>query len=470
MLKQILEARSFRTVLILLAVSLIYILFQLKNLIVDGDTFWAIKVGEWISENNAVPTCDTFSWTVKGNPWVAHEWLYDLLIYKLYTAIGYLGIVFLIFFVFSIMCYVLWRLYNSEENNLVQKLLVFTIVLLLMKGFIVARPQVFSYTFFMYFLLVLIYKRKLLWTLPLVTILWTNMHGSVVLGVAMLILQVVYEFFINYIMEKKFYVDKRLLAMTLIVPLFSFLNPYFIDIWKTAFWLITSNINHQIQEWRPPDFTNIGILVIYLLIIILTPVICYNKRSSYDNKRPLLAIYLTVNFFLALISIRYYPYLVICWGIFILNLLHENIYSKKVWIKRISFLFLALTIIICFSILKDFPISIENTVDQKIWPVEATKHLEQRRTLNEYMWGGYLIFKGIPVFIDGRADVYQRNSEVFVDYIDMLHFKKDPIVILDKYQVEQIIIPVNTPLDIYLTRTGCPEKYRDETAVIFVRK
>lgn len=463
--------KSLKTGLMLLGVSLLYVLSQLKNLVVDGDTFWAIKVGEWISNNRAVPTFDPFSWTVKGHPWVAHEWLYDLLVYKLYTALGNYGIVFLVFIAFSVTCYLLWELYNTQETNLAQKIIVFSIVIFMIKGFIVARPQVFSYMFFVIFLYVLIYKKRLLWTLPFITVLWANIHGSVVLGVAMLFLQVVYDFFFKYITEKKIYIDRKLLALTFIVPLFSLLNPYSIEIWKTAFWLITSQINHQIIEWKSPDFTNTGLLVIYLAIIILTTAACYKKREISDNNRPLLGIYLTLTFSFAIMSVRYYPYLAICWGVFFLNVLPKKIYSNKTWTKRISFLVAILLIISTYSsISKGFPLNMENAIDARLWPIQAVKQLEQKRTLNEYTWGGYLILKDIPVFIDGRADVYQKNSEVFSDYLNMVSFKTDPVEILDKYNVEQVIIPVNIPLDVYLKRTGWSEKYRDETAVIFTRR
>jgi hypothetical protein len=85
------------------------------------------------------------------------------------------------------------------------------------------------------------------------------------------------------------------------------------------------------------------------------------------------------------------------------------------------------------------------------------------------MWGGYLVYKDIPVFIDGRADVYWRDSDVFQDHSSATRFLKDPIEIFDKYSVEQVIIEVNSPLDIYLLRLGWVEKYRDETAVIFLK-
>ena len=45
----------------------------------DGDTYSHIATGEWILLNSAVPTTDPFSYTFVGAPWVAHEWLSEVI-------------------------------------------------------------------------------------------------------------------------------------------------------------------------------------------------------------------------------------------------------------------------------------------------------------------------------------------------------------------------------------------------------
>lgn len=461
------EYTNLKQLTALLLAALVLTLSKINRLIVDGDTFWAIKVGEWISLNREVPKVDSFSWAAYGNPWVAHEWLYDFLIYKFYTSLGYYGIVLFVFIGSFTVFYFLWKLYVEEEKNPVLTLVIFTIVIFMLNTAMVARPQLYGYVFFVYFFYVLYRKKHLLWTLPPVTVIWANMHGSVLLGIAMVLLQIIYDTLYRYIEEKRLFIKKELIAAAFLVPLSSLINPYGVELWKASLMQITYYMNKQIIEWQPPDFKDQGWLFMYLVIIITTVLVSFSNKGIIDKRKfYLLAIYLFGTFYEAITGVRYYPYLVICWGLFILTLLPRELFSKKSWNKNILIILSFLLIIMVINTGKP-PTTIEEAVEKSTWPIEAVNHLENKRIYNEYMWGGFLIYKNIPVFIDGRADVYWKDCDVFEDYSNINQFKKDPLDILTKYNVEQVFIPVNNPLDIYLKRAGVIEKYRDETAVIY---
>jgi hypothetical protein len=321
--------------------------------------------------------------------------------------------------------------------------------------------------FFVYFFYVLYRRCNLLWTLPLVTVIWANMHGSIILGIAMVILQFTYDTVYRYVKDKNISISKDLLTVAILVPLTSLINPFGIDLWKASILQITNNMNKQIYEWQPPDFSEPVWLFAYLSIIILTVLISFSNKDIVEKRKfYLLSIYLFVTFYEACTGVRFFPYLAICWGLFVLTLLPGELFSDKSWNKKIFLIFSLLLIIMILQSGKP-PVSIEEAIDKKSWPIEAVKQLENKRTYNSYMWGGYLIYMNIPVFIDGRADVYWKNSDVFEDSLDINRLEKDPIDLLNKYNVEQIIIPINSALDIYLKRAGGIEKYRDETAVIY---
>ena len=57
----------------------------------QSDTLFHIKIGEYVSQFG-IPVKDPFSWTTYGKPWVAHEWLWDLMVYQLYHWKGFFGI------------------------------------------------------------------------------------------------------------------------------------------------------------------------------------------------------------------------------------------------------------------------------------------------------------------------------------------------------------------------------------------
>ena len=161
------------------------ILLVSHRLILDGDPLWAIATGKWIAVHHAVPAADPFSWTAWGKPWVCPEWGFDLLAYLLATRLGYYGLMLLTWAGLSGFYVFLWLLVQKEAKSSQATVMVFTIAASLSGPFIMARPQVFSYFFFTAFMYILSCRKEWRWALPVLTLLWANLHASVVLGVIM---------------------------------------------------------------------------------------------------------------------------------------------------------------------------------------------------------------------------------------------------------------------------------------------
>ena len=54
----------------------------------DSDTWWHLASGRWIAANWRVPATDPFSHTVPDHAWINLQWLYDLVLYVLYSVGG----------------------------------------------------------------------------------------------------------------------------------------------------------------------------------------------------------------------------------------------------------------------------------------------------------------------------------------------------------------------------------------------
>lgn len=451
----------------LLYFSFIYTVLRMKYL-VSADTFWHLKVGEWISSHRALPRVDMFSWTAAGEPWVAHEWLFDVAIFQFYRLLNIYGIFIFIFLITALFIFLLWKLYSRESGGYHRIVIISIVLLLLLSRYhYIGRPQILSYVFFTYFLYVLFYNKKLLLTLPFAAVIWANAHGSVVLGAAMVFLHFIYDFIYIYFTEKRFYIDKKMLIIAFLTPLASLINPYFTGLWKSSFWLITSKTNHMINEWQPPDFTELTLLIPYLLVIISLVVICFMQKNYKDAKdQILLVIYLIVTLYVSLAGVRYFPYLVICWGLFVLKNAPFKLVYASAGKRLIAFSVVLSLLPLVFLLKTGLPVKIED-MTSRFAPVEAAASLENKKTFNYYTWGGYLIFYDMPVFIDGRADIYMKNNSIFLDYMSAYFLDDDPEQILKKYGVEQVFIPSDSPLDFYLKHTDWIEKYRDHLAVIY---
>src|SRR4051794_13216605 len=57
----------------------------------DGDVSWHVAAGRWMLAHRAIPTTDPFSFTAYGHPWIAMEWLADIVFAAAYNMATYAG-------------------------------------------------------------------------------------------------------------------------------------------------------------------------------------------------------------------------------------------------------------------------------------------------------------------------------------------------------------------------------------------
>ena len=447
------------------------ILHVSHRLILDGDPLWAIAAGKWVAVHNAVPAADPFSWTAWGKPWMAPEWGYDLLAYLLASRLGYYGLMLLTWVGLAGFYMFLWLLVRKEAKSSQAVMMVFTIAASLSGPFIMARPQVFSYFFFAAFMYVLSCRKEWRWALPFLTLLWANLHASVVLGVIM----VGFEAAMWFMFER----DRSMLLVTGTCFLASLANPKFLGLWRYTLWLSTNQWNRQVIEWRPPDFTSPVILYSYIAVFLtLGAALYFHERGDRDERRlAVLAAYLIAFAYQAITQVRFFPYLLVVWADVLLWLMPESGSSvESSGLKRRWWIDGPLILMAVFALwygATTFPgKNMASNLNGEMAPAGAVQYIESQgltgRLFNEYTWGGYLIYKGIPAFIDGRDDVYLASTNVFQDYVQAMKLDVDPDMVLQKYGVETVLLPNGAPLTRYLDAE--PQKwkvsYRDKVSVV----
>jgi len=158
-----------------------------RSLLGDGDTGWHIRTGEWILANHRVPYQDMFSFTMPGKPWFAWEWLWDIGAAWIHGRFGLGGVVLASFFIICLTFALLYRLIARRSQNV---LVAIGLTVLSAAGSTVhwlARPHLFTMLFTVIYLSILQRaqegRRKLLWLLPLLAVLWTNLHGGFIFGI-----------------------------------------------------------------------------------------------------------------------------------------------------------------------------------------------------------------------------------------------------------------------------------------------
>ena len=122
-------------------------------------------------------------------------------------------------------------------------------------------------------------------------------------------------------------------------------------------------------------------------------------------------------------------------------------------------------------------------IDKTAYPVDACDYIIENidlgtaRFYNEYNYGSYMLFRGIPVFIDSRADLYApefsgRKDDIFIDFIDVSSIGTFYEDVFEKYDITHVITYENSKMNMIITKTNDPhykELYKDDYFVIYER-
>lgn len=122
-------------------------------------------------------------------------------------------------------------------------------------------------------------------------------------------------------------------------------------------------------------------------------------------------------------------------------------------------------------------------VDESSYPVKACDFILENvdiglaRFYNEYNYGSYMLYRGIPVFIDSRADLYApefsgKEDDIFMDFIETSNISRFYEDIFEKYQITHVITYRNSKMNMIITRTNdenYKEIYKDDYFVIYER-
>ena len=153
--------------------------------VIDPDVWWHLKTGQYIAEHKSVPHTDPFSYTRAGEPWVAHEWLTELLLYGLERATGFGGLIVMFAAVTCAAFFLLYLRCGPDPYLAGVAMLYAAWATQPVWG---VRPQVLSLLLTSLWLLILERSERdpklLWWTLPL-TLLWVNLHAGFALGLAL---------------------------------------------------------------------------------------------------------------------------------------------------------------------------------------------------------------------------------------------------------------------------------------------
>jgi hypothetical protein len=210
--------------------------------------FWPyLRIGQEILKTGSLPTIEFMTFTQFGNPAVYLYWLPSLLFLKIYTLGGVtlVGIVS----VLCISCFysLLWLCLREFKVGPLTSWVVLLSVVLVGVNYWSTRPQIFTYPLFGFIILAILRWHKgdnrLLWIVPVLAVLWANLHGSFIV-----------IFFLT--LPALLFGEGNRKKMAIVIGLAllaTLINPYGVGLWSNMLAMVNNtSIKLYSLEWRPP--------------------------------------------------------------------------------------------------------------------------------------------------------------------------------------------------------------------------
>ncbi|HTF42789.1 MAG TPA: hypothetical protein VK641_02755, partial [Terriglobales bacterium] len=168
------------------------------RLLWDGGIGWHIRNGQQMLETHTITRVDSFSSTMSGQAWYAWEWLYDGLIAAIHGAMGLNGVEFFSALVIAATFTLVLRLALLRGASLLTSTALLLLSIAACSIHLLARPHLLSWLFGVVWFQIVDsaakaespHRRRLYW-LPLLMLIWVNVHGGFVFGLILLVLYLV---------------------------------------------------------------------------------------------------------------------------------------------------------------------------------------------------------------------------------------------------------------------------------------
>jgi hypothetical protein len=478
------------------------------DLLHDADTGWHIRTGEIILAAHSVPRTDPFSYTKAGQTWYAWEWLYDAIVGAIHHVAGLNGVVLFTAVViagtFALLFHFLLRRCGSFAASMALTLLATAAAQIHM----LARPHVLGWLFTLLWMEAL-YRfcdgkcSSLLWLPPLM-LLWVNVHAGFILGLLLLVLvgfSSIWTYLNSRSAENRQQIVKLVITFCACLAV-TLLNPYGYKLHVHVYqYLSNSFFMNSINEFMSPNFHAAGYSYFELFILssivgimlargrVTAPcllVLLFSIHAGLYAARniPLSAIMMSLSVGPVWADVRDpghsqpgYPR----WLCSLFDTVHAIAGDMAVMEKEFRGHILAIVVLASSAaialnggrLLSSQIFSAH--FDERVFPAKATEYIANRQIhdhlFNPDNWSGYLIYRlypGTKVYFDDRHDFY---GEAFIDdYLKAVYGNWQWRDILDKYQVQWVLIPVDSPLSSALKESkDWRVEYDDGLAIVFSR-
>jgi hypothetical protein len=483
------------------------------KLLGDAGIGWHIRTGQWILATHAVPRVDTFSATAHGQPWFAWEWMYDVVVGKLESALGLNGVVWFTAVVIAGVFAGLFRFLISRGTNFVVAIGLTLLVTSASMIHFLTRPHVVSWLFALMWFWILDSAERgeglgRLWILPGLMLVWVNVHGGFLVGFVLLgifWISAGWEWWTTRVdrMEdvlRRIAAGRRVWELTwvgLASCAASLVNPYGWKLHEHIYSYLTNRfLMDHIEEFQSPNFHGVAakcfaVMVLVAILALWRMPTLRRKERAVRVGQPRLSEVLIILFavYAGLYAARNIPVSGILLAMVVGPWL-SDVPVARGFSERMSAIerelrghvWVLAAVVVAFLIVVNGGRVGGNEVmdahfDAARMPVGAVDFLLQRKSdgpiFSPDYWGGYLIYRmnrsadAAPrAVVDDRHDLY--GEEFLKGYLKVIHVEEGWRNSFFYGQAGFLVFPRNAALtNALIGDSRWREIYRDETAVVF---
>jgi hypothetical protein len=459
----------------LLALTGLVLLGLFSTELGDPDAWWHLKTGQYIVEHHRLPWPDPFAYTTAAAPEaypgelrtrhfnLTHEWLSQAAMYLVESAGGLGAVVFGKALLLAAVCGLTGWMARRRSGSWLWGVTAAMAAASLAVEFAHDRPSILSYLFTASFMAIFESRRRF-WLVPVLALVWANCHGGFFLG------WVVCGAYAAGALAERARDSRRVLAASATAVLVSGLNPNGFGVVATLLDYRRSTLTSTLLEWSRADLWGPPYsfdLLLYGAALVL----------AANWRRVRLSDWLLFAAFAAASLMAFRNEMLI--GL-LAPVLIADYFPLKRQLPRLAAP--AVTVLLA-------AVLVWGTVRGRFFqlraadwrfPAGAASFLADRHIaaplFNTYEYGGYLIWRGLPVFIDGRA----LSEKVFENYRQVLGAPPgDPgrRAVLERYDIGAVVMNAfeyvsGTLYPLAIDLANSPEwklVYNDEQALVFLR-
>jgi hypothetical protein len=449
------------------------------------DVYWHVATGQRIWETASLPRVDEFSHTFQGHPWIAENWLAELMLFGAYSLEGWRGVDLLAVCTIAI-SYALLFLVLSRRLRTTVAIGIAVVAYAFSIGHFSARPLIFVDGLITLWTAALVnaVDRKTspsLLLLPLM-VLWANIHASFTFGLALAATLAAEAFFFSPHGQRA-RTAKRWAMFLAFAAVAACMTPYGYQPMLHTLQIFADNeALPYIQEWQPAVFQRLGINELTLLALLF---LAMHKGVRIPAWRLIMVISL---FYMMMSHIRFMSYFVILTPILLaapltrqftfLRLstqLREDPDFFRAMGRAARRSFYPACAVVLLGVIVDGAWGRTVAPEGDIAPAGAVDYIYREHLTgniyNPYELGGYLIFRHLKTFIDGRTEQLFLNGFTTQIYDVIQKHPRMFIALLEKYNVTLALVVPDSIQSQELTASNNWEKvYADGVAELFRKR